>query len=154
MLTEFLRWLVNSPWSHAMNAAEWVFPTVQSFHFAGFAISIGTIAIVDFRILGWGRSRFTPAELARDLMWWTSAGIAIMLITGFLMFSTDAVGYHNNPAFEFKMVCLTLAILFHYTLHRQAVGAATPGVVAKLAAVASLVLWTTVVASGRMIAFI
>ena len=154
MFTEFLRWLVNSPWSHAMNAAEWVFPTVQSFHFAGFALSIGTIAIVDFRVLGLGRSRFTPVELARDLTAWTSAGIAMMLISGFLMFSTDAVGYHNNPAFQFKMVCLTVAILFHFTLHRQAVAAAAPRLAAKLAAVTSLILWTAVVAGGRMIAFI
>jgi len=154
VLVEFLRWLVNSPWSHAMNAAEWVFPTVQSLHFIGFAVSIGTIAIVDFRVLGLGRSRFTPAELASDLTRWTGAGIAIMLITGFLMFSTDAVGYHNNPAFQFKMVCLTLAILFHFTLHRQAVGAVAPRLAAKLAAVTSLLLWTAVVAGGRMIAFI
>ncbi len=154
MPAEFFRWLVNSPWSHAMNAAEWVFPTVQSLHFIGFAVSIGTIAIVDFRVLGWGRSRLTPSELAADLTRWTLAGIAIMLLTGFLMFSTDAVGYHNNPAFQFKMVCLAVAILFHFTLHRQAVGAAVPRPAAKLAAVTSLLLWTAVVAGGRMIAFI
>jgi uncharacterized membrane protein len=137
-----------------MNAAEWVFPAVQSFHFAGFALSIGTIAIVDFRVLGLGRSRLTPVELARDLKAWTRAGIAIMLISGFLMFSTDALGYHNNPAFQFKMVCLTVALLFHFTLHRQAVAIAAPRLAAKLAAVTSLILWTVVVASGRMIAFI
>ncbi len=154
MLAEFFRWLVNSPLPHAMNAAEWVFPTVQSLHFVGFALSIGTIAIVDFRVLGWGGSRFTPAELAADLARWTSAGIAIMLITGFLMFSTDAVGYPNNPAFQFKMACLAAAILFHFTLHRKAVRVAVPHLAAKLAAVTSLALWTAVVAGGRMIAFI
>jgi hypothetical protein len=154
VFAEFLLWLVNSPWSHAMNAAEWVFPTVQSLHFIGFALSIGTIAMVDFRVLGWGKSRLTPVELAADLTRWTRAGIAIMLITGFLMFSTDAVGYHNNPAFQFKMVCLTVAILFHFTLHRHAVGTAVPHLAAKLAAVTSLLLWTAVVAGGRMIAFI
>jgi hypothetical protein len=154
MLDEFLLWLVNSPWSHAMNGAEWVFPAVQSLHFIGFALSIGTIAIVDFRVLGWGGSRFQAAELAADLTRWTRAGIAIMLVTGFLMFSTDAVGYHNNPAFQFKMACLGGAILFHFTLHRQAVRAAVPRMAAKVAAVTSLLLWTAVVAGGRMIAFI
>src|SRR5215471_2087862 len=154
MPIEFFRWLVNSPWSHAMNSAEWVFPLVQSLHFIGFALSIGTIAIVDFRVLGWGGSRLASAELAADLSRWTVPGIAIMLITGFLMFSTDAVGYHNNPAFQFKMVCLTVAILFHFTLHRKAVAAVAPRLAAKLAAVTSLILWTVVVAGGRMIAFI
>ena len=51
-MIEFFRWLVNSPWSHAINSYEWVFPVVQSLHFIGFAVSIGTIAIVDFRLLG------------------------------------------------------------------------------------------------------
>ena len=154
MLDGFFLWLVNSPWSHAMQAAEWIFPAVQSLHFIGFASSIGTIAIVDFRMLGLGGSRFQAAELAADLTHWTRAGIAVMLVTGFLMFSTDAVGYHNNPAFQFKMVCLAGALLFHFTLHRQAVRAAVPRITAKLAAVTSLLLWTAVLAGGRMIAFI
>src|SRR5215467_9468679 len=121
MLNAFLRWLVNSPWSHAMNSAEWVFPAVQSLHFIGFAMSIGTIAIVDFRLLGFGKRYLGAAELAVDLAPWTLAGIAVMLITGPLMFSTDAVGYHLNPSFQFKMICLLLALLFHFTLHRRAV---------------------------------
>src|SRR5580692_4355957 len=39
MLDGFFRWLVNSPWSNALNSAEWVFPAVQSLHFIGFAMS-------------------------------------------------------------------------------------------------------------------
>jgi len=153
-MLDFFRWLVNSPWSHAINSYEWVFPLVQSLHFIGFAMSIGTIAIVDFRLLGLGMRRQAPAELAADLEPWTRAGIAVMLTTGPLMFSTDAVAYHYNPSFQFKMVCLTLALLMHFTLHRRAVQPDVHPIAAKLAAAASLLLWTAVVAGGRMIAFI
>jgi hypothetical protein len=151
---EFFRWLVNSPLSHAMNSYEWVFPAVQSLHFIGFAMSIGTIAIVDLRLLGLGMRRQAPAELAADLAPWTRAGIAVMLTTGPLMFSTDAVAYHYNPSFQFKMVSLMLALLFQFTLHRRAVHPDAPPIAAKLAAATSLLLWTAVVAGGRMIAFI
>lgn len=151
---DLFRWLVNSPWSHAMNSAEWVFPAVQSLHFVGFATSIGTIAIVDFRLLGFGKRYLAAPELAADLAPWTLAGIAVMLTTGPLMFSTDAVGYHFNPAFQFKMVCLMLALLFHFTLHRRAVRPGAPPLPAKLAAATSLLLWSAVVAGGRMIAFV
>jgi len=154
MLHAFFRWLINSPFSHAMNKGEWVFPAVQSVHFIGFAMSIGTIAIVDFRLLGFGKTRVETAELAAGLAKWTWAGIAVMLITGPLMFSTDAVGYPNNPAFQFKMACLALALLFHFTLHRLAVRPNAAPVFAKVSAVISLVLWSAVVAGGRMIAFI
>ena len=94
------------------------------------------------------------AEVAGDLAPWTRLGIAVMLITGPLMFSTDAVVYHYNPSFRFKMVCLMLALLFHFTLHGRAVRPDVPPMAAKLAAVMSLLLWTAVVAGGRMIAFI
>lgn len=154
MLAEFFRWLVNSPWSHAMSMYEWVFPAVQSLHFIGFAMLIGTIAIVDLRLLGLGMRRQAPVELVADLAPWTLAGIAVMLTTGALMFSTDAVAYHNNPSFQFKMVCLMLALLFHFTLHRRAVRPNVPPIAAKLAAATSLLLWTAVVGGGRMIAFI
>jgi len=154
MLDDFFRWLLNSPIPRAMNSAEWVFPAVQSLHFIGFAMSIGTIAIVDYRLLGFGKGHAGTAELSKGLAPWTLAGIAVMLITGPLMFSTDAVGYPNNPAFRFKIECLTLALLFHFTLHRRAVRPDAPPLLAKFAAVTSLLLWSAVVAGGRMIAFI
>lgn len=154
MVNNVLRWLVNSPWSHWINAYEWVFPAIQSVHFIGFAVSIGSIAIVDLRLLGFGMRRQAPAELAADLNRWTLLGIAMMLVTGFLMFSTDAVTYHNNPSFQFKMTCLVVALVFHFTIHRRAVRPGAGLVGAKLTAGASLLLWTTVLAAGRMIAFV
>jgi len=137
-----------------MNGPEWAFPVVQSLHFMGFALSIGTIAIVDLRLLGIAMRRQTAAELAADLNRWTWIGIAVMLVTGPLMFSADAVRYHYNPSFQFKMICLTLALLFHVTLRRRAVRPGARPLSAKLAGGVSLALWTAVVAGGRMIAFV
>lgn len=154
MLNNFLRWLVNSPWCRLMNSHEWIFPVIQSLHFIGFALSIGTIAIVDLRLLGLGMRRQKPGDLAADLNPWTLTGLAVMLTTGPLMFSTDAVGYHYNPSFQFKMICLTLALIFHFTIHRWAVRRNLSGIGAKLAGAFSLLLWTGVVAGGRMIAFV
>ena len=77
-----------------------------------------------------------------------------MLITGPLMFSADAVRYHHNPSFQFKMTCLALALLFHFTMHRRATRPGTGPLLAKLAGGLSLALWTAVVAGGRMIAFV
>ena len=152
--TAFFEWLLTTPWAQAMISAEWVFTAVQSVHFIGFALSIGTIAIVDFRLLGWGLRSQTPAELAAGLHRWTNAGLVIMLGTGFLMFSTDAVTYHYNPSFQFKMMCLMAALLFHFTLHRYVVRHGTSPVTARLAGTFSLLLWSAVIAGGRFIAFV
>lgn len=137
-----------------MNGPEWAFPVVESLHFMGFALSIGTIAIVDFRLLGWGMRRQSAAELAADLAPWTRAGLVLMLITGPLMFSADAVNYHGNPSFQFKMVCLVLALLFHFTVHRRVTRSEAAPLAAKFAGGLSLLLWTAVIAGGRMIAFV
>ena len=92
-----------------MNGPEWASPVVESLHFIGLALSIGTIAIVDLRLLGIGMRRLSAGELAADLDIWTWIGLALMLITGPLMFSADAVNYRHNPSFQFKMMCLSLA---------------------------------------------
>jgi hypothetical protein len=150
----FLEWLATSPWANAMNGPEWAFPVVQSIHFIGFALSIGTIAIVDFRLLGIGMRRQTAQQLAADLAPWTLGGLTVMAITGFLMFSADAVRYPYNPSFQFKMICLSLALLYHFTIHRKVTGIQVSPWAAKLAGGLSLLLWTAVVAGGRMIAFV
>jgi len=150
----FWHWLTVSPWAKVMNGPEWMFPVVQSFHFIGFAFSIGTIAIVDLRLLGLGMTRQTAAELHSDLNRWSWIGIAMMLITGPLMFSADAPTYHYNPAFRFKMEVLTAAIPYQLTFQRWAVRDNVPPILAKLAGLISLALWTLVLAGGRSIAFI
>jgi len=154
MLESFLEWLAQSPIANAMNGPEWAFPVVQSCHFLGFALLIGTTAIVDLRLLGFGMRRQSAGELANDFAPWTRAGLAVMLTTGFLMFSADAVRYHFNPSFQFKMTCLLVAIVFHFTVHRKVTTSQVSPLAGKLAAILSLALWTAVVAGGRMIAFV
>jgi hypothetical protein len=151
---EFMQWLSTSPVANAMNGPEWAFPVVESLHFIGFAFLIGTIAIVDFRMLGMAMRRQPVAQLASDLAPWTRIGLAMMLITGPMMFSADAVTYSVNPSFRLKMIFLVIAILYNFTLHRVAVRSEKPGVIGMLAAVVSLLLWTSVLGAGRMIAFV
>jgi hypothetical protein len=153
-MVRFFEWLMNSPWSHALASAEWVFPVVQSLHFIGFALLIGTVAIVDLRLLGFGLRQQKADELAADLDTWKWVGLGLILMTGLLMFSSSALAYYRNSSFRFKMVCLVLALLFHFTLHRRALRSDVSPIAARLAGATSLLLWSAVVAGGRMIAFV
>src|SRR5712691_3916072 len=149
-LVHFFRWLGSLPTAGALNDSEWLFPAVESVHITGLAILIGTIAIVDFRLLGLAlRDRPAP-QLARDLRFWTWAGIGIMLTTGPLMLSAEPERGYGNPAFTFKMTCLLLALVTHFTIHRRATRSDSGG---RVAACLSLLLWTGVVFGGRAIAF-
>lgn len=140
--------------ANPLNESPLVFPTLECFHILGFAFSVGTIAIVDFRLLGVWMRRQTAAELAADLAPWTLFGLAVMLISGPLLFSSDPDMYYLNRSFQIKMVLLVLAIVFHYTIHRRvAFSGASPGR-SKLVACISLALWVGVIAGGLFIAFV
>jgi len=120
-IQRFLEWLAASPVANAMNGPEWAFPVVESLHFIGFAFLIGTIAIVDLRLLGLTLRRQPSRQLQADLAPWTLAGVAIMLTTGPMMFSADAVRYYVNPSFRIKMMCLATALVYNFTVD-QCVG--------------------------------
>jgi hypothetical protein len=137
-----------------LNESPLAFPILECFHIVGFALSVGTTAIVDFRLLGVGMRHQTPAELLLDTKLWTLFGIVLMIFSGFFLYSSDPDMYYLNKAFLFKMVCLILAILFNYTIRRKAASAKVPPPHAKLVACTSLVLWGAVVFGGIFIAFV
>jgi hypothetical protein len=143
------RMLIDNP----LNSSPLVFPILECAHIIGFALSVGPIAIVDFRLLGVGMRRETPAELADDTFLWTLAGISLMVFTGLLLFSSDPDMYYLNYAFDLKMLFLVAAIVFHYTIHRRAVRSHAPGGGGMVACV-SLALWMCVLFGGIFIGFL
>jgi hypothetical protein len=145
--------LAYDPTTNPLNNNEWAFPLLECIHIAGFTLSVGTIAIVDFRLLGLSEGQ-KPTVLLRETAPWTLFGLAVMLLSGPLIFSSDPFMYMHNYSFLFKMVALLLAILYNYTVHRKVVMAnASPGV-NKLVGAVSLALWVSVVAGGLFIAFV
>jgi len=137
-----------------LNASESAFPVLECLHIIGFAISVGTIAIVDFRLLGLGMLRQKVTDLNNDLWLWTLAGLIIVVFTGLLLYSSDPDMYYLNVAFLFKMACLSAAIIFHYTIHRKVISSDTSGEYGKVVACLSLTLWASVIFGGIFIGFV
>jgi hypothetical protein len=140
--------------ANPLNSSELAFPTLECFHIVGFALSIGTIAIVDFSLLGVGMRRLTPAQLAKDTWLWTLCGLVLMFFSGLLLFSSDPDMYYLNWPFVIKMVFFVSAVIFHYTVHRKAVSSDTPPSNGKLVAWVSLALWAGVIFGGIFIGFV
>jgi hypothetical protein len=136
-----------------LNGSELIFPALECFHIIGFALLIGSIALVDFRMLGIGLMRQEPAELSKSLVIWTHLGLALILFTGPLMYSTDPDMYYLNWSFIVKMICLVVALVFHFTIHRKTVKQSAAGS-GKAVAVTSLALWASVVFGGIFIGFV
>jgi hypothetical protein len=138
----------------ALNSSEWVFPITECFHIAAFAWSIGLIALVDFRLLGLGLKRETVSQVAKATAPWTLLGLAVVLLSGPVLFLSDPRMYLYNPSFRFKIGALAIAIIFNYTIHRKvALSESSSTAVRVLTGVVSLALWVSVVFGGLFIAF-
>jgi hypothetical protein len=142
--------VANNP----LNTNEWAFPVCEVLHIIGFAIAIGTITMVDLRLLGIGMKKESAADLVKDTAPWTLAGLALVLISGPLIFSSQPDVYLYNSSFRFKLTALALAIIYNYTIHRRVALSKTSGGVAALAGLISLALWASVVFGGIFIAFV
>ncbi len=140
--------------ANPLNSNEWAFPLTECFHITAFALSIGTIMLVDLRLLGLGMRHQTARQLVKDTGLWTLAGLIIVITSGLLIFSSDPIHYLYNEAFRFKVTALTLAVIYNYTIHRKvAMSDASPGV-GMLTGGISVLLWVSIVFSGLWIAFI
>ena len=152
-----LAWLQSTWIATAVAENDILFPWIESFHVLAIVIVVGTISIVDLRLLGVASLDISAKRLMRDIIPYTWCAFAVAAITGSLMFSSDATHYGHNRLFQVKLVMLVLAGLnmavFHLFGERdierwEAPGAATP-VAAKAAASISLVAWIAIVSLGR-----
>ena len=140
--------------ANPLNNTEWAFPLTECFHITSFALSIGTIMLVDLKMLGLAMKRQTAGQLTRDTGLWTFAGLAIVILSGLLIFSSDPIHYINNSMFKLKVLMLTLAIIYNYTIHRKVALSNATGGMAKLVGAVSVLIWTSVVFGGLWIAFV
>jgi hypothetical protein len=138
--------------ANPLNSSELVFPILECIHIAGFALSVGTIALVDFRLLGFGMKKQTAAELAGDINLWTLTGLVLMVFSGLMLFSSDPDMYYLNIPFDLKIFFVVAAILFHYTVHRKVVSSGSSA--GRLVGIVSLTLWICVIFGGIFIGFV
>ena len=160
LITASLRWIEGTPLAVFLQESAWAFPTIESIHVIAIALVVGTIAIVDLRLLALASVARTYTELSRDVLPWTWGAFAIAAATGALMFISQPVAYLANTAFRIKLAILLLAgvnmLVFELSTHRGVAkwdhGTAVP-LPGKVAGALSLALWILVVFFGRRIGF-
>jgi hypothetical protein len=133
---------------------EWVFPVVESIHICGFTLLVGTVVILDLRLLGLVLRRQTVPHLSKALNPWIWTGMLIQLTTGPYLLSSDAGEYWQVSAFRNKMLFLLVALLFHFTVIRKATAPTEESTALgwrKPAAIVSLGLWCCVLLAAMWI---
>ncbi|EGY02642.1 hypothetical protein AZA_87726 [Nitrospirillum viridazoti Y2] len=156
---DLLQKIYDSPVGTAVRESGTLFPWIESLHVLMITTVVGTIAIVDLRLIGYGAHRRSARQLTADLLPFTWVAFALAVVTGVLLFASDAVNYWANGPFRFKLIALALAglnmAIFHLTTERKIVEweDAVPPLAARIAGATSLGLWILIVFLGRWIGF-
>jgi hypothetical protein len=152
-------WLETSGLAVAMRQWLWLYPAVEIVHIVGFVVLVGAAFMFDLRLLGLSRALAVSA-MAGHLLRWARLALLLVVPSGVLMFMAHATEMLDNPAFRLKLALIAAAFLNAGIFHRwpfRAVGdwdtelPAPPA--ARAAGVLSLLLWTGVIACGRLLAY-
>jgi uncharacterized membrane protein len=159
-ITAFLEQLQALPLAVFIHKTPWAFTTVQVVHVFAVSLVLGTITIVDLRLLGLAFTKRPFAELSRQVLPFTWAAFAVAVIAGLVLFITRATEYFVSPAFWIKMSLIVLAginmMVFEFITVRDVQKwnlDPTPPPPARLAGGISVACWVLVVVFGRLIGF-
>jgi hypothetical protein len=159
-ISPFLHRLHETPFAAAIRESDALFPWIESVHVLALTLVVGSISIVDLRLLGLSSGNRSVASLSAEVLPFTWAAFVFAVLTGSALFTSHAIGYADNYQFRMKMLLLVLAganmLVFHLIMGRDIGHWSDPGVTpwqGKIAGLISLLLWIGIVAFGRWIGF-
>jgi uncharacterized protein DUF6644 len=147
----------------AMRQWEWLYPAVEIVHIVGIGLLFGSIAILDLRLLGFSKS-ISVRRLAGHVLPWTAAAFLLIVPSGLMMFIAHASDFIASPVFVAKMGLIMAAglnaALFHTIVFpsvevwdSEEMRKLGPPPSARACAAASLLIWISVIACGRLLAY-
>jgi hypothetical protein len=145
--TALATWTRESP-------SIWAYPTILTLHTVGLGIVVGASAVVDFRVLGFGRRIPVPSlQPLFAVIWWA---FALNAATGIVLFMSDATTKSKQPVFYIKLALIALALVTTSSIRRVVAGETADDrpVGGPRMAAASLVLWAGAITAGRLMAYL
>jgi hypothetical protein len=147
----------------AMRQWLWLYPSVEIVHIVGIGLLFGSIAVLDLRLLGFAR-KISARALSRHVLPWTAGSFLLIVPSGLLMFTAHATEFIESEVFVIKMGLIMAggvnAAIFHTTVFRSAdvwdaeeMRHLPPPPSVRASAAISLLIWISVIACGRLLAY-
>jgi len=149
-------WIERSPVGDFMRGSRVTFPIIESIHLIGLALFVGTLLLTDLGLLGLAMRRQPVQQVAAALAPWTWTGFAMLMLTGPFMFTAQAAKWHDNPAFWIKMLLLSGATIFQFSVRRK-IASEDPLIFPdkpKLIGAVSLILWISIGLLSKAMEFV
>jgi hypothetical protein len=118
--------------SRAISESTWGYPAISALHVLAMALFGGAVLI----------SNFSTVQDALQLRKWKWFFLVLAMLTGILLFASNAVRYYGSVSFKAKLVLLVLAAVNVSFISRS-----------RRRAWISAVLWAAVIFASRGIAF-
>jgi hypothetical protein len=151
-------WLEGLAWTTALRESPYGYPLIETSHVACIVVFAGLVIMMDLRLVGLAFTNAPVAQIQRRLFPWQMATFIPSMATGILLFCVDPLRYYKNVFFLAKLLFLVLAglnaLAFHFKTYRKAEEwDEDPQFIAtaRLAGGASLLLWSLLIVSSRLI---
>jgi len=155
---EFLEWLQSTPPAIFVAETLWAYPLFETLHTLGMALLLGSLGLINLRILGYKPE--LPLVGTLDLLPLAWLGLTINVISGVALFLSDAVYFWSSTTFRIKLSLIVLAGINAFVLSQSVFrearrsGSVRPGPGIRFAAGSSLVFWIGAIIAGRLIAYL
>ena len=160
MLQDLIAFVEHGTLGELVRENDLLFPFIESVHVLAVCLVVGSIAVVDLRLLGFASVDRPVGRLMRSILPITVGAFGLAVAAGSLLFISHASKYLENRFFIAKITLIALAgvsmAVFHLIGARnldQWENDALPPLFARVAGGLSLFLWVSVVACGRWIGF-
>lgn len=154
----WLEWLGSLPQAELLRRSATLYLLVNAAHILGIGLLVGAILPLDLRLIGVLREG-PIAVLAPFLARVATAGLALAMLTGFMLFSVKPVEYAGNPAFLTKISLVVIGFVNVFAQHRSAGwrqlrqdGERTASI--RALAGLSFIIWLAAIVAGRWIGFV
>jgi len=154
----WLEWLGTLPHAGLLRRSVTLYMLVNAAHILGIGLLVGAILPLDLRLMGVLKDG-PVAVLAPFLTRVAATGLALAMLTGFLLFNVKPMEYAGNPAFLTKMGLLALGLANVLVQHktygwRTTLDGGDISAPVKMLAAVSFVVWIGTIVAGRWIGFV
>jgi hypothetical protein len=147
--SSFSMWLLGSN-------SIWAYPTVLTLHTFGMMVLVGASAMLDLRLLGFGRG--IPLDSLKTLFRVMWAAFYLNAVTGTMLFAADATKRGTSVIFLVKLLLVVAGVVTIVLIKREVYGKnpapVTVSSTAKRLAIASLLVWSAAISTGRLLAYV
>jgi hypothetical protein len=155
-----IHWMQNSDIGTGIRESIWAFPIIEATHVLALAISVGILLWFDLRLLGWGMRHQPVSQVHKQVMPFAFFGFVVMMVTGVLLFWSEAEKCYLSGFFRAKVVFLILAFvnagIFELATKKTIEDwdkYPIPPPRARMAGLVSIISWAAVIIAGRATAY-